>query len=272
MWTDRCCVGTCSFLASPACLHSYKHTTRDAQATLLRYYMYASSCVPSCSAHAPWTAVKVTATNTLAQVKRWLLQLSNCVIPFSPPPPYAADESSLLPPHARYVPFSRPSGPTTSPWWPPSAWSSRRRAKRGEALAAEATGVGGALLSRFAAQSSSFFFFQITFWLRPCCVGASWKPGSTVTKETPPCSPTTMRSTTTCTKVSHGSVGVRHAVLRRERGRVGTIRISYGCPMYPHPPNRLKVGGVCLILEPAGTTPSHLAAQHCPPLATCFRC
>ena len=94
----------------------------------------------------------------------------------------------------------------------------------------------------------------------------------TVTQETPPCSPTTMRSTTTCTKVSHGSVGVRHAVLRRERGRVGTIRISYGCPMYPHPPNRLKVGGVCLILEPAGTTPSHLAAQHCPPLATCFRC
>ena len=194
MWTDRCCVGTCSFLASPACLHSYKHTTRDAQATLLRYYMYASSCVPSCSAHAPWTAVKVTATNTLAQVKRWLLQLSNCVIPFSPPPPYAADESSLLPPHARYVPFSRPSGPTTSPWWPPSAWSSRRRAKRGEALAAEATGVGGALLSRCRSTVSSSLVHQLAqivtsifpnyllaqhqcSLLRSCCVGASWKPG-----------------------------------------------------------------------------------------------
>ena len=74
----------------------------------------------------------------------------NCLlrIPFSPPPPCAAGESSPLPPHAFYVPCSRPAGPTTSPWWPPSAWSSRRRAKRGEALAAGATGVGGASLSR----------------------------------------------------------------------------------------------------------------------------
>lgn len=70
------------------------------------------------------------------------------------------------------------------------------------------------------------------------------------------------------------SVGVRRAVLRRARGRVGGAhrRISHGCPMCTRPLNRLKVGRGCLILEPTGTTPSHLAAQHCPPLATCYRC